>query len=119
MADTLTNTNVGGGQLQTLSGIFAGTGQSTVFQPNVVLPQTAGVINPVWVCVRGTFGSVQLEYSPDGGANWYPITAAGVQLYIWTSAAAEPFEPNVPGCQLRLNCTASTGTIYYDVRQIA
>lgn len=89
---------------------FAATGQSGTFTP------VAG--RPFNVSVWGTFvGSVQLERSFDD-TNWFPITAAGTQLYVWTAAASEVAEEAEAGVSYRLNCTAYTsGTISYRISQ--
>lgn len=91
-------------------GTFGATGQSASF-----IPVSGRAFN---VSVYGTFSaSVQLERSFDG-TNWFPITAAGTQLYAWTGAASEAAEDAEFNVSYRLNCTAYTsGTVNYRISQ--
>lgn len=71
--------------------------------------------------LRGTgVATIQLERSPDG-TNWYPITAAGLQLYAYSytgTSIGEVAEEAEVGVSYRLNCTAYTsGTITYRLSQ--
>jgi hypothetical protein len=93
-----------------VTGTFGATGQSAAFAPISARPFN--------VSVWGTFsGSVQLERSFDGSA-WLPITAAGMQLYVWSAPASEVAEEPEYGVLYRLNCTAyASGTINYRMSQ--
>jgi hypothetical protein len=73
---------------------------------------------PFNISLWGTFaGSVQLERSFDG-ATWLPVTAAGVQLCIWTAPASESWEEDEVKPVYRLNCTLYTsGTANYRISQ--
>lgn len=106
---TQTSTSIGGETITVISGTFDSPGQSPSFQIG------RGMFN---ISVWGTFsGSVQLERSFDG-STWLPITAAGMQLYVWSAPASEVAEEPGRGVQYRLNCTAvSSGTINYRMDQ--
>ena len=102
-----------------VSGSFSATGQSATFQPIIMgLTQVANfnvtLGGSSWVGV-----SVQLERSFDQGATWYPLTAAGSQIYIWTSPKdSEPVQEVTPGVFYRLNCTSYTsGAVTYLITQ--
>ena len=71
------------------------------------------------VSIWGTFSaSVQLERSFDGGTTWLPITAAGVQLFVWTAPASEVNQEDQISVAYRLRCTAYTsGTVSYRISQ--
>lgn len=94
-----------------VTGSFGAAGQSATFSP---MPGRDFNVS-LW----GTFsGTVQLERSLDGAANWLPITAAGTQLYQWTAPASETASEAEAGVLYRLNCTAYTsGTINYRLSQ--
>lgn len=92
-----------------VTGSFITTGQSPSFIP------LAG--RGFDIVIFGSFvGSVQLERFLDGV--WSPITAAGVQLYIWSAPASENNEEDQYQVPFRLNCTAlASGTIDYSISQ--
>src|ERR1017187_254459 len=77
---------------------------STLFTPFPLKPFNTSL----W----GTFsGSVQLERSFDG-LTFFPVTAAGTQLCIWTAPASESWEEDMANVFYRLNNTVYTsGTI--------
>ena len=93
-----------------VEGSFTATGQSSV-----MIPLAGRMSN---VTISGTFvGSVQLERSFDG-SSWFPLTAAGMQLYVWSAPGSESFEDDESGVRYRLNCISYTsGTINYRVSQ--
>lgn len=93
-----------------VTGTFGATGASASFSP------VCG--RDFNVAISGTFvGVAQLERSFDG-STWFPITAHGVQLYAWSSPAAESFCEPEYGVLYRWNCTAYTsGTINYRISQ--
>lgn len=101
--------------LNVITGSFTATGQSASFAPfsQPVPPRDFNV--SLW----GTFSAtVQLERSLDNGSTWLPITAAGTQLYVWTTPASEVVEEPEASVIYRLNCTAFTsGTVNYRISQ--
>lgn len=96
-----------------VTGSFSSATTSAAFIP------LAGRPFNVSVSVPSSFvGTVQLERCFAGESVWRPMTAAGVQLYVWSSAASEPAEEAEFGVSYRLNCTAYTsGTINYRISQ--
>jgi len=96
--------------LSVVSGTFSATGHSASFTP------LAG--RGFNITASGTFSaSFQLERSFNG-TTWFPITAAGTQLYVWTAPESEQAQEDENSVKYRLNCTAYTsGTVTYRISQ--
>jgi hypothetical protein len=95
------------------AGSLTATGRGNVLLP--ILPSGNGFN----VSVTGTFvGSVQLEWSFDGGATWSPLSYATGQTITWTTPAGMTFINWGRGILYSINCTAYTsGTINYRLSQ--
>ena len=107
---------------------LTGLGYAASGVPDVALSFTAtGVSAPFtplagrafYFSIWGTFvATIQLERSFDAGANWLPITAAGVQFFKWTAPCSESDQMDKTGVLHRFNCTVFTsGTAYYRICQ--
>jgi hypothetical protein len=97
-----------------VQGTFSGTGAAANSLPINRTGNTAARDFKVYLSGSGS-GSIQLE---PGDSNWYPIYTAGVQLGLWSYAAAnlsEDFSESVDGTLYRLNCLSITGTIAWEL----
>lgn len=107
--------NYGSSGNAVVSGTKTATGASAWFRP------IYGRDFNVWIW--GTYAATcQIERSFDAGATAsFPITAAGTQLYVWSTANAtvsETLSESEYGVSYRLNCTAYTsGTVNYRISQ--
>lgn len=103
-----------------VTGSFAATGQSAALP---IRTAGQGVGESLFnIYLDGTaVATVQLERQPPGSSTWYPIDAAGTQLYVWSysgSAISETGSESEAGVSYRLNCTAFTsGPLNYRISQ--
>jgi hypothetical protein len=71
------------------------------------------------ISLWGTFvAAIQLERSFDGGTNWLPLTAGGIQLFNWSAPASEVAQEDQNGVLYSLHCTSFTsGPVSYRLSQ--
>src|ERR1019366_5954176 len=101
----------GPSEAKSVSGTFTATGHSAAF-----VPDAGRSFN---ISLWGAFSAtIQLERSFDG-TTWLPLTAAGIQLCIWTGPASEGWEEDRTSTQYRLNIptTYTSGTVNYLINQ--
>lgn len=105
---------------QTVTGSFSATGQSATFKPKI-RAMAWGAFN-LFLNGAGT-ATVELEksYDPDAvSPTWHKIYAGGVQLYKWNyagTALTEVVDEPSAGVGYRLNCTAYTSAVSYQMSQ--
>jgi hypothetical protein len=87
-----------------LSGSFVGVGVSAAVTPRADLTAAGFNVHGFGVFV----GTVRLEKSIDNGANWRPLTLAGVATSTWTAPWSERQIESEQGVLYRYNCTAYT-----------
>lgn len=99
--------------MSTVSNDFTATGAGT----GLTMAKTGGTqarSGKIWLSGDGVC-TVQLERRKPGDVAWFPIFAAGEQLYVWsynTAAFSEDFEESEDGNEYRLRVTAYTsGTL--------
>lgn len=102
-----------------ISGTFSATGQSASFALSAASLQKFANAFAVYLKPAAFIGAVALERSINNGVDWYPINAAGIQLYKWSFAGTEgnlsETGQAIESREIyRLNCTArSAGSIDY------